>query len=174
MPATIAFSAGTHKCVRGARSGTFLSPWRRRLGKLTLKNSVFIVFILLGALLRGETQTIPAQARITAPVDEAALTRLAGNTHPLARPEFDQGAVADSQPLRRVFLLLKRRPDQESALRTLMDEQQSKSSPNYHRWLTPEQFGRQFGPADADVRTVTGWLQSHELQVARVSAGKTV
>ncbi len=47
-------------------------------------------------------------------------------------------------------------------------------SPNYRRWLTPQQFGQQFGPADADVQTVTGWLQSHGFQVARVSAGKTV
>ena len=33
-----------------------------------------------------------------------------------------------------------------------------KSSPNYHMWLTPEQFGQQFGPADADIQAVTDWL----------------
>ncbi len=174
MRAITALSAEAHQPVSGASSARFLPSSRRRPGRLALKSSIFIVFILLGVSLGSRAQTIPAQARITAPVDEAVLAGLAGNTHPLARPEFDQGAVADSQPLRRVFLLLKRSTDQESALRTLMDEQQSKSSANYHRWLTPQQFGQQFGPADADVRTVTGWLQSHGLQVSRVSAGKTV
>jgi hypothetical protein len=91
MPPTIAFSVETHKRVPGARSGTFLSPSRRRPGKLALKRSIFIVFILLGVSLRVEAQTIPVQPRITAPVDEAVMARLAGNTHPLARPEFDQG-----------------------------------------------------------------------------------
>jgi hypothetical protein len=177
MRAITALSAEAHQPVSGASSARSLPSSRRRPGRLALKSSIFIVFILfilLGVSLGSRAQTIPAQARITAPVDEAVLARMAGNTHPLARPEFDQGAVADSQPLRRVFLLLKRSTDQESALRTLMDEQQSKSSANYHRWLTPQQFGQQFGPADADVRTVTGWLQSHGLQVSRVSAGKTV
>jgi subtilase family serine protease len=174
MCAITALSAEAHQPVSGASSARFLPSSRRRPGRLALSNSILIAFVLLGASPRVEAQGIPAQARITAPLDEAVMARLAGNTHPLARPEFDQGAVADSQPLRRVFLLLKRSTDQESALRTLMDEQQSKSSANYHRWLTPQQFGQQFGPADADVRTVTGWLQSHGLQVSRVSAGKTV
>ena len=57
---------------------------------------------------------------------------------------------------------------------SLLDQQQSKASPNYHQWLTPQQFGQQFGPADADIQTVTNWLQSHGFQVARVSNGRTV
>ena len=55
-----------------------------------------------------------------------------------------------------------------------MDQQQSKASPNYHQWLTPQQFGQQFGPADADIQTVTDWLTSHGFQVARVSNGRTL
>jgi hypothetical protein len=112
--------------------------------------------------------------RIAGPVDESQLTLLRGNTHPLARPQNDQGAAADSQPIRRMLLLLQRSPEQETALRSLLDEQQSSASPNYHQWLTPQQFGQQFGPADADVQAVTSWLQSHGFQVAGVSAGKTV
>src|ERR1019366_8849844 len=73
-----------------------------------------------------------------------------------------------------MLLLLQRAPEQEAALKTLMDQQQSKASPNYHQWLTPQQFGQQFGPADADVQTVTTWLQSHGFQVARVSNAKTL
>jgi hypothetical protein len=129
-------------------------------------------FLCLTAKVAAQTATAPP--RITTPIDETALTTLRGNTHPLASPEFDQGVVADSQPLRRMLLLLKRSPAQEAALRALLDQQQSRFSPNFHQWLTPQQFGQQFGPADTDVQTVSGWLQSHGFQVARVSAGKAV
>ena len=57
---------------------------------------------------------------------------------------------------------------------TLIDQQQSKSSPSYHQWLTPQQFGQQFGVASADIQAVSGWLQSHGFQIARVSTGGTL
>jgi len=69
---------------------------------------------------------------------------------------------------------LKRGPEQEGALRKLLDDQQDKASPNYHKWLTPDEFGAQFGAADQDIQAVTGWLQGHGLQVNRVTHGKTI
>src|SRR5207245_1398818 len=53
-------------------------------------------------------------------------------------------------------------------------EQQDKSSPNYHAWLTPDQFGKQFGPADADIQTVTRWLTSQGFTDIKVGPGRTV
>ena len=111
---------------------------------------------------------------ITQPVDAAQFTVLKGNTHPLARPEFDQGLAPGSLPMQRMLLVLKRSPEQESAFRKLLDDQQDKASPNYHKWLTPEQFGKQFGPADSDLQTITAWLQSQGFQVAVPSKGRTV
>ncbi len=102
------------------------------------------------------------------------LVRLQGNVHPLARPEFDRGAAADSTPMNRMLLLLQRSPDQEAALRQLMDEQQSKDSPNFHQWLTPDQFGKQFGPTDTDIQAITDWLTRHGFQGIKVAAGRTV
>ena len=99
---------------------------------------------------------------------------LKGNTHPLARPEFDRGAAPDSLPMQRMLLVLKRGPDQEAALDALMEQQQDASSPNFHKWLTPAQFGQQFGPSDQDIQTITMWLQSHGFQIAKVSNGRTV
>ena len=66
----------------------------------------------------------------------------------------------------RMLLVLRRSPEQHSALLKLLDDQQDKSSANYHKWLTPEQFGQQFGPADADIQAVTSWLH-----VARLRGG---
>ena len=98
---------------------------------------------------------------------------LKGNTHPLARPEFDLGTASATLPMQRMLLVLKRSPEQESALRQLLDNQQDKSSPSYHKWLTPEDYGKQFGPTDTDLQTITAWLQSHGFQTG-ATKGRTV
>jgi hypothetical protein len=130
---------------------------------------------LLAAPALGQESALTAapQPLISQPVDESQLTTLKGNTHPLARPEFDLGTAPASLPMERMLLVLKRSPAQESALRKLLDDQQDKASPNYHKWLTPEEFGKQFGPTDSDMQTITSWLQSHGFQVG-TTKGRTV
>ncbi len=110
---------------------------------------------------------------ITQSVDDLQLTRLRGNTHPLARPEFNLGTAPATLPMDRMLLVLKRSPEQETALARLLDDQQDKASPNYHKWLTPEEFGHQFGPTDTDIQTITAWLQSHGFAVVPTK-GRTV
>jgi hypothetical protein len=119
-------------------------------------------------------QAPPKPALITQPVEESKLTVLRGNTYPLARVEYDRGAAPASLPMQRMLLVLKRSADREAALEVLLDQQQDKASPNFHAWLTPEQFGQQFGPADADIQTITSWLQKQGFQIAHVSNGRTV
>jgi len=122
----------------------------------------------------SQAQASVVPARITQAIDETQSVRLQGNVHPLARPEFDQGAVEDWQPMSRMLMVLQRSPQQQAALQKLMDEQLTKDSPNYHRWLTPQQFGAQFGPADADIQAVTDWLTHQGFQEIKVAAGRTV
>jgi subtilase family serine protease len=43
---------------------------------------------------------------------------------------------------------------------------------SYHKWLTPESFGKQFGPADEDVSAVETWLTGHGFSVTKVNPGK--
>src|SRR5208282_3477686 len=130
-----------------------------------------VVALLAGQAVWAQKTNVPA--RVVDAVDETQTVTLKGNVHPLARAEFDQGAVSDAAPATRMMLLLQRSPEQETALRQLLDQQQDKTSANYHAWLTPAQFGTQFGPADADVQAVTGWLQSHGFQNVKVGAGRT-
>ncbi len=119
-------------------------------------------------------QSSTAQARIISPVDESQRIILHGNVHPMARPEFDRGPAPPDLPMQRMLLVLKRSSEQEFALRKLLDDQQDKASPNFHKWLTPGDFGRQFGAADSDIQCVTGWLQSEGFQVTRISKGRSV
>jgi hypothetical protein len=116
----------------------------------------------------------PVTPLITQPIDEHQLTVLKGNVHALARPQFDLGTAPASLPMQRMLLVLKRSPQQETALRKLLDDQQDKHSPNYHKWLTPEQYGKQFGPADSDMQVITSWLQSHGFQLGAPTEGRTV
>src|SRR5258705_5243211 len=133
-------------------------------------------FLLLPAapLAQSAAPQAPVEPRITRAVDDAQLPLLRGNTHPLALAKFDRGAALPTMPLERMLLVLKRSPEQDSALISLLDQQQDKSSTNYHKWLKPEEFGKRFGPADADIQAVTAWLQTHGFQVNNVSKGRTV
>jgi hypothetical protein len=133
---------------------------------------VAAILLVLPGLVSA--QGIPVSPRVSDRVDETRLAVLQGNTHPLARAQFDQGAAPPNLPMNRMLLVLKRGPDQEAALQDLLEQQQDTSSPNYHKWLTPDQFGQQFGPADADIQTVTSWLTSRGFQSIQVSKGRTV
>jgi subtilase family serine protease len=150
------------------------------LGRGVLAGAALLAFSCFPAVAQtpaeqsGTEQKSRVAARVTDTVDDTNRTVLRGNVHPKARAEFDRGAVADVQPVTRILLVLQRSPEQEAALQQLMEGQQSKNSPNYHAWLTPEQFGQQYGPADADVQAVTDWLTSHGFQNIKVAKGKTV
>jgi hypothetical protein len=80
-------------------------------------------------------------------------------------------AVATSRMLRRVpaptrlnmaiGLPLRNQETLDSLLEGLADP----SSPNYHRYLTPEQFAEQFGPTEDDYKAVIAFAESQGLAV---------
>jgi hypothetical protein len=135
-----------------------------------------LVFLFTSGASAEEARSEPStvQPRIVQPVDETRLTVLKGNTHRMARAQFDQGVAPTDLPMERMLLVLKRSPEQDSALHKLLDDQQDKASPNYHKWLTPEQFGKRFGPADQDIQVVTAWLQSHGFRIGSVAKGRNM
>jgi hypothetical protein len=102
-------------------------------------------------------------------VDDGARVKLPGNVHPLARAEYDRGEAPSDLRAERMLLVLKRSPERESALLRLIQEQQDRNSPSYHRWLTPDQVGKRFGPSDSDIAAVTEWLRSNGFEVSLVS-----
>jgi Pro-kumamolisin, activation domain len=67
--------------------------------------------------------------------------------------------------LNRIVLVLQVPPEQQPALKALLDSQQTKGSASYHAWLTPAEFGQQFGPAPQDLGKMAGWLQSEGFRV---------
>src|SRR3954469_9347864 len=103
---------------------------------------VFLYSLLLSLLPVVVFAQAATPSLITQAVDEANLAVLKGNTHPLAQPKYDQGAAPGAMMLNRMLLVLKRSPAQDAALQQFMEEQQDKSSPNYHKWLTPDEYGQ--------------------------------
>lgn len=109
---------------------------------------------------------------VTSPVDDAVRATLTGNVHPLARPEFDKGEAPSDMAMNRLLLVLRRTPQQTAALENLIENQQNRNSTEFHRWLTPQQIGANFGPADSDIVAATDWLRSNGFAVTRVSASR--
>ena len=118
----------------------------------------------------GRTNSVPN--RIVSEIDPSRTVRLQGNTHPFARPEFDMGQVSADLALDRIVLVLKRSAEQDAALTEFMAAQYDPNSPNFHHWLTPEEFGQAYGPSDADIQIVTSWLQNQGFTIENVTKGR--
>ncbi len=106
-------------------------------------------------------------------IDENDRVVLHGNVPPKARPEFDVGPTDPSLPMNRTILLLKIAPEKQAELDRLVAEQQDPSSPNYHHWLTPEEFGKRFGRSPEEIATVKGWLISHGFTIDETAKSGT-
>jgi pseudomonalisin len=131
------------------------------------------VGLLCGALrILGGPQAPAPQKRITEPIDNGRAIRLPRTTHPRIRRAQDNGRVAQDLQMDRAVLTLKSSPEQQADLERLLADQQDPSSPQYHQWLTPQQFGERFGPSTEDVSVITNWLQSHGLTVNNISDGR--
>jgi subtilase family serine protease len=103
--------------------------------------------------------------------DDNSLTKLPGNTSRGARPDLDQGRAPDSLPQEHILMMLRRSESQQQALQQFISQQYDPRSPDFHHWLTPQQFGAVFGPASEDIRKVTQWLTQQGFTVNSVPAG---
>lgn len=119
-------------------------------------------------------QSASPQPRIVEAVQSDKVVTLRGNVHPMARPANDRGVLPDQQPITKIHVLLQRSAAQETALQQLMAQQLDPGSAKFHAWLTPQQFGEQFGPADSDVQAVKDWLRSQGFTGLKVNNGKTL
>jgi hypothetical protein len=75
-------------------------------------------------------------------------------------------------PVRGITLALHRTASQETALQQLLVQLQTPGSPQFHRWLTPEDFAARFGVADADITAIEDWLTGEGFRVDSVSRSR--
>lgn len=109
------------------------------------------------------------------------LARTAAATEPMALPQGVSPRLRSSTALghldgdtrlETMALVLTPSAAQSAALDQLLADQQNPASPRYHQWLTPAQFGAQFGISDSDLQVLKDWLTSQGLQVQEVSPSR--
>jgi subtilase family serine protease len=146
------------------------------LTPLQLPLKVSAMALSLSAMLFAGTAVHAATvaARISAPVSSAQMTALPGSTSPLAVAGNDAGRLPATTRLEGISLYFNRTQKQQADLEKLMADQQNPSSPSFHQWLTPEQFGARFGMADADLAKVQSWLEQQGFSIDSVARSRNM
>ena len=144
-----------------------------RLSLLQQLTFAALSLTLSGAGAQVVTAARPA-VRVTVKVDNASTVALPG-THPVIADHAKLGhRLAATTPLQSLHLVLNPSDDQVYALHSLLEQQQDKTSANYHKWLTPDTFGQYFGVAPADLAQVTAWLQDQGFTVGKISKSNRI
>jgi subtilase family serine protease len=113
-----------------------------------------------------------APDRIAGTIDSSKMVTLSYQIQRRAQPQYDQGRVDGSFQLNCVKLFLVPSASQVKALKQLLEEQQDPKSPNFHKWLTPQQYADRFGLSQNDVLKISAWLKSQGFIVGKVANGR--
>jgi hypothetical protein len=141
--------------------------------KAILSVEWFAVLGLLLSLARFSFAQSPVKSRITGAIDDASRITLRGNVRPMFGPENDLGPVEGSFKLGNMSLTFKLTEGQQADLTALLAQQQDPSSPNYHRWLTPEQYAERFGLSQNDLNQIVAWLEAQGFNVTQTARSRS-
>ena len=124
------------------------------------------------ALLLPVWNLLAQQDRIVGKIDTEHTVTLQGNMRPEAQPQYDQGPADPELSIAGMTLVLKKSPAQQADLEKLLADQQDASSPDYHRWLTPQQYADRFGVSRADMAGITDWLTNEGFSIDYQAQGR--
>jgi hypothetical protein len=124
-----------------------------------------------GLSAQVHTQAVPT-ARITERVDGANRARLMRHRPAILEYASDLGRVSRNTRMDHLILVLQATPEQEHELKTLLDQQADRKTANYHKWVSPDEFGAHFGVAGSDISQVCEWLVQQGFSVDLVASGK--
>jgi hypothetical protein len=141
--------------------------------KAILSVGWFAVLGLVFSLAPFSFAQSPVKARITGAIDDSSRVTLRGNVRPVFRAENDLGPVQGSFNLENMSLTFKLTEGQQADLAALLAQQQDPSSPDFHHWLTPEQFAERFGLSQNDVNKVVAWLGAQGFTVTQTARSRT-
>jgi subtilase family serine protease len=128
-----------------------------------MRSSSFLRFTLLPLLLLSLASSFShaaVQNRISS-IGSTAQVRLAHTIPRRALGGTDLGPVSANLKLNSLMLTFNMTDAQQAALTQLLIDLQNPSSPRYHQWLTPEQFGEQFGLSAPDLMAYLSGLHDH-------------
>ncbi len=131
---------------------------------------VFSVFLGLSA---SSGISAEVAARISGSLQNGETFVLPGNVHRFAVPSADQGEAETSLALAQITIHFKMSASQQAQLNALLEDQQNPSSSRYHQWLTPEEFGAQFGMSQDDLDKIVAWLENSGFTNVQVNRSRT-
>lgn len=140
---------------------------RKRTVRIIRFSICVLIFV---APLLSVPQTV-SRHRIGA-IERTSSTVLGGHVHPLARPQYDRGKVSGLFAMSRVTVMFKTTDAQQIDLNGLLRQQQNPSSPNYHHWLSPEEFADRFGLSTDDIDKAITWLHEQGFTIDEVSPSR--
>ena len=131
-----------------------------------------LLLVLLIASVFSCLSFAAQQDRISGSLSSGESHVLKGNIRHQARPEYDQGRVDPGMRLGTITLMTAPTAAQESAIQQLLKQQQDRKSPNYHKWLTPEQYADRFGLSENDMQKMVAWLAAQGFTMIEPARGR--
>jgi uncharacterized protein (TIGR03437 family) len=111
--------------------------------------------------------------RLNAPLDGRKQVTLRGTRNPRVERLTDDGPIAPMERIQGMGFRFRPTAKQSAALEQLLEDQQNPSSPLYHAWLSPEEFGDRFGLSQNDYARVSEWIESQGFQIDASSRSRT-
>jgi len=131
-----------------------------------LRHGSIVIPLIVAAVCAAQEDRVPGN------IDGAQTMVVRDTASPLALPEFDRGPVERSMQIDAASIIFKPSAAQRMALQQLLREQQEPGSPNYHKWLRPEEYEERFGMTPRDIAKVTEWLAREGFSVEGVSRSR--
>jgi Pro-kumamolisin, activation domain/Bacterial Ig-like domain (group 3) len=128
------------------------------------------VLLLFGFAVSSLAQK--PQPRISGEVNSSQRVVIPRSQPPITKSAEDLGRLSPATQLLGLSLVFSRSAAQEADLQALIAAQQSPSSPQYHAWLTPDQFAARFGMSDADLAKAQTWLEQQGFSVNGISRSR--
>src|SRR5687767_3119304 len=115
-------------------------------------NSLHLLGVLFVAVCLAPSTSTEAAPRDRVPraIDDSKRTIVVGNIHPGTKRFRDNGQADPAAKLSRLAITFRMTAEQQAELSDLIAQQHDRFSPDYHKWLTPEQFGDRFGLSEVD------------------------
>ena len=135
-------------------------------------NIRFAGALCAAGLIVSITAAAATADRVAGNIDNREMRAVPNSVHRLANPQFDQGPADPATPLNHLLLLTKPSAAQQADLDHLLADQQNPSSPEFHKWLTPEEFGARFGLSTSDHSKIAAWLATQGLTVNETGRGR--
>src|SRR5215471_13618898 len=136
------------------------------------KSGKGLVCLMFTAVLLSSFSLAATQDRIHGDLASGTKVALREDVHGLARPGTDIGRVDGNRLIQGMSLAFRPSPEQQQDLDRFIAELADRTSPNYHKYLTPKQFGERFGLSENDSQKGVSWLQSEGFTNIKVAKSR--